>query len=470
VSGLFSTLNSSIQALNAQSRGIEIAGKNLANVNNPNYARQRVLFGDRGTVITPNGAESMGLVALGVEQLRDSLLDRQVMREISSKTSSESEQAAYQRAQAGLGETIDRTQSAATTGAASNTGVAAALDDFFNAFQSLAASPTDDGERQSMLQKATILVDRVKLADQSVGQVQSDLNAEIGTDVDEVNNLLSSLATLNSEIVRVEITAPGSAVDLRDQRQARLEKLAAKIPVELRGTGNQVQVITKDASGTDVVLVNGANVQGAVNFDGTQLTGGSPAATLGLAGGSIQGALGARDGALQTLRNDLNSLARQLVTSVNGIYNPGGTSSDFFTATGTTAATVGLATGLTALNLKTGASGNAGDNSVVQALADLANHKFAVANGDNIDGTASGFFSQTVSRLGQALAGANARVEDQSNIEQLVRSQRDAVSGVSLDEEMGDLMKYQRAFQASSRVFNIVDDLLDTVVNRLGVG
>ena len=49
-----------------------------------------------------------------------------------------------------------------------------------------------------------------------------------------------------------------------------------------------------------------------------------------------------------------------------------------------------------------------------------------------------------------------------------MRTQRDAISGVSLDEEMADLMKYQRAFQASSRVFNVVDDLLDLVVNRLG--
>ena len=61
-------------------------------------------------------------------------------------------------------------------------------------------------------------------------------------------------------------------------------------------------------------------------------------------------------------------------------------------------------------------------------------------------------------------------MDDQDNIERLVRSQRDTISGVSLDEEMADLMKYQRAFQASSRVFGVVDELLDLVVNRLGRG
>ena len=59
-------------------------------------------------------------------------------------------------------------------------------------------------------------------------------------------------------------------------------------------------------------------------------------------------------------------------------------------------------------------------------------------------------------------------LSEQTNIESLVRTQRDSVSGVSLDEEMTDLMKYQRAFQASSRVFSVIDDLLDNVVNRLG--
>src|ERR1051325_11340508 len=148
MSGLFSTLNSSSMALNAHSRAIETTGKNLANVNNPAYARQRVVYGDRGTIETPNGPESMGIEAMGVEQLRDTLTDRQLMREIALKSSFESEQSGYQRAQAGLGQSIDRSSSAGAVGAAAGKGIGAAIDDFFNAFQSFAARPTDTGERQ----------------------------------------------------------------------------------------------------------------------------------------------------------------------------------------------------------------------------------------------------------------------------------------------------------------------------------
>jgi flagellar hook-associated protein 1 FlgK len=428
-----------------------------------------VIYGDRGTVVTPSGAESLGLEALGVKQMRDSLLDRQVMREIALKSAFEAEQSGYQRAQAGLGQSIDRTQSASETSAAGSAGLSAALDEFFNAFQSFASRPTDSGERQMLLQKSGILTDRFQLADSRLAHVQDDLDAKVGTDVDDVNQLLGTIAELNSQIGRIEATAPGSAVDLRDQRQARLEELAAKLPVEVQeGADGQLQVFAKDADGANVLLVNHASVEGSIAFDGTQLTGGSSATPLALSAGSIKGALTARDGAIQTLRNDLDLLARQLVTAVNGAYNPTGATGDFFNASGTTAATISLDSSLTFASLKASDGGAAGDNSIALAVAQLANARFSTADGDNIDGTFANFFGKTVTKLGQSLASANSRVEDQSNIEKLVRSQRDAVGGVSLDEEMANLLKYQRAFQASSRVFSVMDELLDNVVNGLG--
>jgi flagellar hook-associated protein 1 len=469
MAGLFSSLNASVKALTAHSRALETAGKNLANVNNPSYARQRVIYGDRGTISTPQGAESLGLEALGVQQLRDSLLDRQVLREISLKASFEAEQQGYQRAQAGLGQGIDRTESAGSANASTANGLGPAIDEYFNAFQSLAASPTDIGERQALMQKAAILVDRFHLADQRLAQTQSDLDAQVNSDVGDVNRLLGSVAELNLQIGRFEAGAPGSAVDLRDQRQARLEELAAKIPFEARDSGGgQIQIVAKDAGGADVILVDLANVKGTAAFNGTQVTAGSPATALALASGSIKGALTARDGAVATLRTNLNSVARQIVTSVNALYNPTAATGDFFAAAGTTAATIAIDASVTVSNLKASDGGPAGDNTVALGIANLAQQQFSTGGSDFIDGTFAGFFSTSVSRLGQALSTANARVDDQTNIETLVRTQRDGLSGVSLDEEMADLMKFQRAFQASSRVFTVIDDLLDLVVNRLG--
>lgn len=464
MSGLFSTLGSSVKALNAHSRAIETAGKNLANVNNASYSRQRVLYGDRGTVITAEGAQSLGLEALAIQQLRDALLDKQVMRETALKAGFEAEQRALDRAQAGLGQNINRANAATAAGSnASTGGLAAAIDDYFNAFQSLASRPTDAGERQTLLQKAAILTDKFQQTDARLGQVQSDIDSEIVSEVADVNRLLATLADLNAQIGRIEIGQPGAAIDLRDQRQARLEELAAKLPIELRkSTDGQVNVVLRDAANADVVLVDLAQVTGPVTFTGTGLTAGSPATAVEFSSGSIRGALNARDGAVQTLRDNLSQLARQIVTSVNTAYG-----ADFFAAGGLTAGTIAVAGGVTASNLRAGI-GAAGDNSIALAVAALAAREFSTGSGDLIDGTFASFYSGAVSNLGQALASANARVDDQENIANLITAQRDSVSGVSLDEEMADLVRFQRAFQASSRVFSVVDDLLDTVVNRLG--
>ena len=475
MSGLFASLNSSVNALNAHSRAVETAGKNLGNVSNPNYARQRVIYGDRGTVVTPQGAQSLGLEALGVQQLRDKLLDRQVVREVALSSYYQAQQNAYQRAQAALGQ--DVASASSTQGATSTTtdnGIAAALDDFFGAFHSFAANPTDTGQRQTLLQSASILTDRVRLADTRLAQVQADLDYQVESDVGDTNRLLQTIAELNGQIGRFEINHPGSAVDLRDQRQAALEKLAAKMPIETSEANGQLEVTARDGNGDPVVLVSLAVVQGSIAYDTTTtpptITGGTANTVLELSSGSIHGSMSARTGAVQTIRDQLDQLTRQLVTSVNEVYNPGGASTDFFDAGGTSAGTLTLDASLTAANLRASNGGAAGDNTVAIAIAQLAAKKFSTTAvpPDEIDGSFGGFFAGAVSGLGQAVAGATARVNEQSRIEELVRSQRDAVSGVSLDEEMADLMKYQRAFQASSRVFTTIDNLLDVVVNQLG--
>jgi len=468
MSGLFSTLNASVKALTAQSRAIEITGKNLANVNNTSYARQRVIFGDRGTVQTPQGAESLGLEALGIQSMRDQLLDQQVVREISVSGSDNALQQGLQRAQASLGENISSAATSAGTVTGSS-GLGATIDNFFNAFQSFAAQPTDAGQRQALLQNAAIMVDAFQQTDARLAQVQNDLTTQIQTDVGTANGLLQSIAGLNDQIGRAEIGHPGTAVDLRDQRQAQLELLAAKLPIETRtGTNGMIQVVMKDASSADVTLVDGSNVTGPVVFSGSTFTGGAAATPLVFSTGSAAGELTARDGAVATLRTNVNLLAGQVVASVNGAYNPTAAPTGyFFNPAGTNASTIALAGGLTAASLVAG-TGAAGDNSIALAVAAIPSKVFSTGSGDLINGTLDNFYSNTASNLGQSLDTANTHVTEQTSVEKLVRGQRDSVSGVSLDEEMANLVTYQRSYEASSRVFNIIDGLLDTVVNHLG--
>ena len=185
MSGLFGNLANGVKALNAQSIGLQTAGRNLANVNNASYARQRVVFGDRGTVVTPLGPQSLGVEALAVTQIRDALLDQQVVREIATTADLETIQSGLQKAQAGLGQSV---QSATSTTTGVN-GIAETMTEFFNSFKSYAATPTDVGEKQTLIQQAGILVDRINLTDSRLVQTQSDLTTLAQSDVTEVNTI-----------------------------------------------------------------------------------------------------------------------------------------------------------------------------------------------------------------------------------------------------------------------------------------
>jgi flagellar hook-associated protein 1 FlgK len=469
MSNLIGGLTTAARNLGAQQAGVQTAGRNLSNANNPAYARQRVQLGDRTMIDTQFGTLGNGVEALGMEQLRDGFLDANVTQEIARSSLLQAQQNAFSRAEADLGERVDRSADSTSIGdpSRSTTGINSALNGFFNGWEELAASPTDSGARQVLLQKAGTLVDKFNTANQRLAGLQDDLTAQITSDVSTVKGLLGQIASLNGEIGAAEVHAPGSALDLRDQRQALLEKLAKHMDFTtkpLADSPGQIEVTVRDTSGDGFALVQGPVVRGGLGFTGTAFTVGVPPVALALQGGSLAGNLTARDGAVAGLRDNLRRAAEQLADSVNNAYNPGGTGGDFFQVP-PAGGILALTPALSFNTLRTSATGDAGANEIALAVGSVAQQSFSTASGDRINGTMNGYLSSTVSGHGTALAGVNARLADQQSVQQMVTQQRDGVSGVSMDEEMADLMKYQRAYEASARVVRTLDELLDTVVN-----
>jgi len=467
MSGLFSILGATATALDAQSQAISVASNNIANVNNPDYSEEVASYQTLGSIETPQGPQSMG-ITVSVQQERSAVLDQMVQQEASLTSGFTAQQNILQQAQSALGENITNSStSSSSVSSVSTSGLSAALDDFFNAFQALAANPTDSGQAQTVVQQAGVLTDRFQQVDQNLSQVQAAAESEAGSDVDSANQLLQQVAQLNMQIAAQESGDPGSALALRDQREGAVEKLAALIPISVKEASNGTdQVSSTDASGNSVTLVSGVAVTNPLSISAGVVSAGSTA--LGLSSGSIQGELSAGAGAVQTLRTSLDQLASQVVTSVNGAYNPSATvGGNFFLASGTTAGTISVDPNLTAATLVAG-SGSAGDNSIATAVAQVADKSFSTAGGDSIDGTIGNFYGTAVSDIGQALDTVNTQVTDQTAVQTTIVNQRQSVSGVSVDQEMSDLMSYQRAFQASSEVFQVVNTLLDNLVTNLG--
>lgn len=467
--GLFGTLNLGARSLQTQQQGIEVAGQNLANVNNAAYARQRVALQASVTINGQIGPQGTGAEAVAIVQIRSGLLDDQIQAETSVRGSLEAQQLALQYAEADLGTQIDRVASGSDTASVSGAhNLAGGLSDLFNSFQSVSANPTSMTERESLLMNAVTLTTQFQQVDQRLGNLTASLNESVETDVGAANQLLADIAKLNDQIGIAEASSNGVANDLRDLRQQKIEALAKVVKIDV-ATGAQGSA---DISIAGTTMVSGNEVAETLQtYDagGGQILvrAASTATPLTLTGGSLQGTIDARDGAVASLRTSINSLAAQLISEVNVIHAAGfsltgSTGENFFT--GTNAADMQVNSTLLndpSLFQAAGVAGGTGENQVALALAQLAGKKLPALNGQ----TLSQGYSQTVAALGQSLASVNTQLSDQEVVEKMLTQQRSSVSGVSLDEEMTDLTKFQRAYQASAKLISIVDEMLDTVVN-----
>jgi len=466
--GLIGDLSSVAQTLSAQQIGIETTGKNLGNVNNPTYSRETVDLSTSGL----GGTATMGVTATGVQQVRSPLLDQLVTQESSQTGSLQAQVTNFTTAQTLLGETITSATSPTTptSSGTGTTGISAGISNFFNAVSSLSADPTNSTKKQLLLQQSATLVTQINGVDSQLQTLQTGITTQATSDVAKVNALLQNIAQLNGQIAQNGTSSSSSTLALKDQRQADLQQLAGYMDftTATATSGNgQIKVLSEDASGTPVSLVDGTNVvAGGIAFDGTNLTVGTPSTTLALQGGSIAGELSARDGAIQQLRNDIASTAGEMTSAVNAAYNPTGTTGNFFQATPATGL-IALDSTLSLSNLKTTDTGSSGANELALAVANVANQTFSTGSGDLINGSISGFYGQTVSGFGETLANAQTQLGTQQNVQQMLTTQQSSVSGVSMDEELTNLMQYQKAYQASTQIMNVLDNLLQSVIGMI---
>ncbi len=470
--GLFGTLNLATRSLSTQRQGTEVSGHNLANVNNPGYSRQRLTITASLSVPDTLGPQGTGAEGVSITQLRNRLLDRQILSETSVFGSLDSQQRALQYAQANLGQLIDRQSSgaegaAATGGVGGQNGLSEQLASLFNAFQSLSTNPTSTAERQVLLLKAQNVATQFNQVSHRLNDTHELLNDGIESDVSTVNGLLGDIAKLNDQVIAIEVGG-GIANDLRDVRQLRLEELGKLVnftTVEQPGGSIDIAIDGVPMTQGSKVLeqlesydAGGGQIMVRVQSSGGQVN---------LSGGSIQGTIEARDGALGDLRKSIDTLAASLISEVNTIHAAGfgmsgSTGADFFN--GADAGTIEVNAALLADPSKiqaSGVSGATGDNQVILQLAQLGDKTIAALGHQ----TFSSSYGQTVASLGQSLSSINSQIDNQASVQDMLSRQRDSFSGVSLDEEMTDLIKFQKAFEASARLVSIVDEMLDVVVS-----
>jgi flagellar hook-associated protein 1 FlgK len=448
MAGLFGTLSMTARALDAQRAGLTVTGNNIANLNTEGYARRRLLL-----------AESLigGVEVTGVRAQRDRLLETRVRQEIPAEAR-----------EAALAESLGVVEVALGRPGES---IDARLSAFFDSFAALSSDPTSAVARDGVVQQGRLLSRAFADTAARLESAQHDADAQVRASVSEVNTLAERVARLNVAIAE----AGEDAEALQDERELALQQLS-----ELA----DVNVLYREDGAVDVSVAGGrALVMGETSYS-IEVTSTPPAglAALSMGGvditssmtrGRIGGAIQARDTNIPGYMQQLDELAYGVAQQINAVHQTGfdlnGAAGGAFFAP--IAAVAGAASALQldgALDadpslIAASGTGAPGDNQVSRALADLRSAR--TMNGGTA--TFSDSWGQLVYRAGSdtriALAEQQSRGEVVAQVERL----RDQVSGVSLDEESAQMLKYQRAYEANARFFTTINSVLDTLMNMV---
>lgn len=453
MSGLFTTLTSVANALDAQRYGLEVTGQNIANLNTEGYTRRRLDLAERSL---SNGLG--GVEVLGVRSTRDAFIEARVRNEVPAQARDSARSSVL---------------SVVETSFSGGASVADALSGLFGSFSALSVDPQSTVAREGLVLQAGRVATAFNELAQQFDSTRRQADSDLRGNIDEINALTTKIADLNQRIG----DATGSADSpLRDQLDNALESLSKL---------TRISVITQPQGTVDVSAGAGrALVVGTSAFALTvtsapvtglaQVRAGGQDITGELQDGTIGGLLRIRDVDLPNYQGQLDQLAYDVAQKVNTVHAggfdaAGAAGGNFFKPLATVAgaaAQFGVDPAITADSSKIAASGTSGtgDNVNASALAGLRSAKAALG------GTATFVeaWAALVNTVGSESAAAKTNVQTRDDVLTSLQQLRDSVSGVSLDEEAGRMMQFQRAYEANARFFTAVDSTLSTLLNTLG--
>ncbi len=475
------TLEVARSGLAVTALGVRTAGHNIANVETPNYSRQRQLLAAEAPVPYGNVQLGGGVTQLGIARVVDPFMQQQLLASDSSLGGT--------RAQASALELIEGVLADRAAG-----GLGSALTQLYDSFSDLAASaaPGASLERAEVRSSAQSLIDTLHRLDGFLRDEMQVANGQIEASLPRVNELLAGVRDLNEQIARSSL-AGSPANDLMDQRDTLVRELASLVDVRVHeGNGGRIDVTLANGVG----LVEGNQVRTLVAvadpnnpFDprfariGLQNGANVSDITSQIGGGSIGGLLRGRDVHIAAAVRGLDTLAFNVAARVNAVHAGGtganGAVGDFFAqpaSVADAARNLALAPAILASPdaIAAGLTSAPGDNRNAQALAALCDARAPIyVVGDSL-GAPSGptrsvleHFASLVTDVGIQVRGMSSVRTTQEQILETLENRRDEISGVSLDEEVTHLVELQAAFQANARVISLVDRLLEDVVNMI---
>ncbi|MFO0553014.1 MAG: flagellar hook-associated protein FlgK [Polyangiaceae bacterium] len=461
MSSLTGILYSARDAMAAQSGALQTVGSNITGANVAGYVKRTAVLETRAL-----GAGQPGSVQfLGGARQVDPFANKRHVIELGHYG------AATARADglSGLEEPLASTNESGLAGRAAA---------FFGAATTLASNASDPTARAAFLARADEVASAFRTAAEALSARRTDLEKTAAGTVEEVNQRAKELSELNGKIATAKATGD-EAPELRDRRDEILKELGERVGAT--GIEEKDGMITVLAAGTALVSgTNFATMSTSLDAKGdlaitVRSSGGSTQdVTARMTEGRIAGLIQARDTDIPALSDELDQLAFDLAGSVNaqhaaGFGADGVSGRSLFkpiTQVAGAAAQFTLDAAMIGRPDRVAASstlsGLPGGNANALGLAQIGSVSLAGA------GAPAARLGGLAGHLGVLQNQAENAVELRTSTVDMTTKLREQASGVSIEEEMVDLTRYQRGFEASMRVLKTADELLETVVRELG--
>lgn len=445
-----------LTGLYAAQKAMDTTGNNISNVNTPGYSRQRVdleaIGSKMSSLHSDVNATGLGVRIEQIARLRDQYLEANALGENSKGGYADRAAATFDMLETTFGEPSD-------------TGIQKQLTDFWKTWDAIASSPRDNAVRTSAVQTAQTLVSSINSTSKALGTQRDNEISELRGTIDEINSIAKNLADINKTLLKVDVSDGNSnnMLDTRDQLIAKLSTLA-NISVSEADNGS----ISVSLGGATLVRADRAKtleLDGTTNpvvlrwqdGDGDPTTGFEAYVTGGKAG-SLMDSVNVTIPKYQGL---LDTTAKSVIDTVNAQHqlgkdldgNPG---SAFFT--GTNAATMAVRQAVV-------------DNPRLIAAADAAQGALDISNADKIsklgtlvDGP-DAKYRALINGLGIESQRASRQQDIQASITKAANDSAESVSGVNLDEEMTNLMRFQHSYSASAKYLSTLNQVMDSLLS-----
>lgn len=438
---LFGMMNSGSTGLMGAQIGINITGNNIQNIKTPGYTRQRALFTSNRPVYYSNtGYLGTGVGVQDIQRLRDKHLDAQIRTETSSYNQYLSKQEILSDIEAIFGEPNE-------------VGLNVDMDAFWDSLGELAKHPDNSTIHTLVKENSKVIADKLNSLSSQLDSISGEADIRQNHQEEVAADLISRINELNSVLAKSHQVDPNHTPnELLDERDLLTKQLSELMSIEVSINENftvDVEVITSvGGTSKDALTMNKDDIR-AIAGD--------------LVSGSIKGYHDAKTSATDKYKANFNQFAESLATMVNNNQGYEFFQFDPANPAGSIVVNPDLINGT--IDLNTGPNGS-GDNSVILDLLKLRDEKVSIGG---VNTTLNQFYKDVVASVGIEVQHANSSVKNQETVLTYLNNKFESLSGISEDEEMINLVQFQSAYDANAKFIQTVTQMLDTILNDMGV-